>query len=174
MTSATIPGLRGSDGKAPTEHSELLAWVQEVAELTQPDRVVWADGSDEEWERLTEQLFSGQKAADPNIMDAAVALTAAKGDAAMYDRLMVVVTTTKDPDFREAALRALTWFQLPSLVERTLQFAVSDNMRSQDSWLLFAWMLDRRETQEQAWKFMRDHWDEIEGKATPSSGAHLV
>jgi len=47
-------------------------------------------------------------------------------------------------------------------------------MRSQDSWLLFAWMLDRRETQEQAWKFMRDHWDEIEGKATPSSGAHLV
>jgi phosphoenolpyruvate carboxykinase (GTP) len=58
MTSATIPGLRGSDGKAPTEHSELLAWVQEVAELTQPDRVVWADGSDEEWERLTDQLVA--------------------------------------------------------------------------------------------------------------------
>ncbi len=56
MTSATIPGLRGSDGKAPTEHSELLAWVQEVAELTQPDRVVWADGSDAEWDRLTAQL----------------------------------------------------------------------------------------------------------------------
>ncbi|MEV0294480.1 phosphoenolpyruvate carboxykinase (GTP) [Nocardia sp. NPDC050710] len=56
MTSATIPGLRGSDGKAPTEHSELLAWVQEVAELTQPERVVWADGSDAEWERLTNQL----------------------------------------------------------------------------------------------------------------------
>ncbi|MEV6319674.1 phosphoenolpyruvate carboxykinase (GTP) [Nocardia sp. NPDC051787] len=58
MTSATIPGLRGSDGKAPTEHSELLAWVQEVAELTQPDRVVWADGSDEEWDRLTKQLVA--------------------------------------------------------------------------------------------------------------------
>ena len=56
MTSATIPGLRGSDGKAPTEHSELLAWVQEVAELTQPDRVVWADGFDAEWDRLTTQL----------------------------------------------------------------------------------------------------------------------
>ncbi|MGY0502221.1 phosphoenolpyruvate carboxykinase (GTP) [Nocardia sp. FBN12] len=56
MTSATIPGLRGSDGKAPTEHSELLAWVQEVAELTTPDRVVWADGSDAEWDRLTTQL----------------------------------------------------------------------------------------------------------------------
>ncbi|GAB2648605.1 phosphoenolpyruvate carboxykinase (GTP) [Nocardia goodfellowii] len=54
MTSATIPGL--SDGNAPTAHRELLAWVQEVAELTQPERVVWADGSDAEWDRLTAQL----------------------------------------------------------------------------------------------------------------------
>ncbi len=54
MTSATIPGLDPS--KAPTSHPGLLAWVAEVAELTQPDRVVWSDGSDEEWDRLTAQL----------------------------------------------------------------------------------------------------------------------
>jgi len=52
MTSATIPGL----DSAPTEHAGLLAWVQEVAELTQPDRVVFADGSEEEFERLAAQL----------------------------------------------------------------------------------------------------------------------
>ena len=52
MTSATIPGL----DTAPTKHQGLLAWVQEVAELTQPDRVAFADGSDEEWRRLAEQL----------------------------------------------------------------------------------------------------------------------
>ena len=43
MTSATIPGL----DNAPTKHAGLLAWVQEIAELTQPDRVVFADGSDD-------------------------------------------------------------------------------------------------------------------------------
>ncbi|OBH19528.1 phosphoenolpyruvate carboxykinase (GTP) [Mycolicibacter sinensis] len=48
MTSATIPGL----DKAPTKHRGLLAWVQEVAELTQPDRVEWSDGSEAEWDRL--------------------------------------------------------------------------------------------------------------------------
>lgn len=56
MTSATIPGLNGTDGTPPTQHKELLAWVQEVAELTQPARVVFADGSDEEWDRLTDKL----------------------------------------------------------------------------------------------------------------------
>ena len=44
MTSATVPGL----DTAPTNHKALLSWVEEVAELTQPDRVVFADGSEEE------------------------------------------------------------------------------------------------------------------------------
>ena len=52
MTSATIPGL----DNAPTKHAGLLSWVREVAELTQPDRVVFADGSVEEYERLCQHL----------------------------------------------------------------------------------------------------------------------
>ncbi|AVM63724.1 MULTISPECIES: phosphoenolpyruvate carboxykinase (GTP) [Dietzia] len=55
MTTTTIPGL---EGQAPTDHTEMLAWIAEVAELTQPDRVVFADGSDAEWDRLTAEMVA--------------------------------------------------------------------------------------------------------------------
>jgi phosphoenolpyruvate carboxykinase (GTP) len=49
---AAIPGLDG----APTRHQRLRDWVREVAGLTEPDRVAWCDGSEEEWRRLTAEL----------------------------------------------------------------------------------------------------------------------
>ncbi|WP_412538742.1 phosphoenolpyruvate carboxykinase (GTP) [Longispora sp. K20-0274] len=49
---ATTPGL----DTTATSHPRLLAWVREVAALTTPDRVVWVDGSEQEWLRLTGQL----------------------------------------------------------------------------------------------------------------------
>jgi phosphoenolpyruvate carboxykinase (GTP) len=40
----------------PTSHPRLLAWIDEVAALTTPDRIVWCDGSEAEWTRLTDEL----------------------------------------------------------------------------------------------------------------------
>ena len=50
--------MTASATEAPTTHQRLLDWVAEVAELTQPDRVVWCDGSEEEWTRLTDELVA--------------------------------------------------------------------------------------------------------------------
>ncbi len=43
---------------APTTHEGILAWVSEIAELTQPDRVHWCTGSDQEWTELTDSLVA--------------------------------------------------------------------------------------------------------------------
>jgi phosphoenolpyruvate carboxykinase (GTP) len=42
----------------PTKHQKLLAWVEEVAALTQPDRIYWCDGSDAEYDRLCGELVA--------------------------------------------------------------------------------------------------------------------
>jgi phosphoenolpyruvate carboxykinase (GTP) len=51
-TATTTAGLED----APTSHPRLLAWVASVAELAQPERVHWCDGSDAEWTALTDAL----------------------------------------------------------------------------------------------------------------------
>jgi phosphoenolpyruvate carboxykinase (GTP) len=43
--------------EAPTTHAQLLDWVGEIADLTQPDAVHWCDGSAEEYDRLAQTLI---------------------------------------------------------------------------------------------------------------------
>jgi phosphoenolpyruvate carboxykinase (GTP) len=45
-----------TDVSAPTSNQKLLAWVDEIAQLTQPSEVHWCDGSAEEYDRLCQEL----------------------------------------------------------------------------------------------------------------------
>jgi len=42
----------------PTTHEGISDWVQEIAALTQPDRVHWCTGSEEEWISVTDSLVA--------------------------------------------------------------------------------------------------------------------
>ena len=44
------------DGGVPTRNAKLIKWVDDVAALTQPDRIHWCDGTDAEYDRLCQQL----------------------------------------------------------------------------------------------------------------------
>ena len=53
MAQSSIPGLH----PAPTRHAKLVAWVEEIARLTKPERVHWCDGSEAEKSAIVADLI---------------------------------------------------------------------------------------------------------------------
>jgi aminopeptidase N len=68
----------------------------------------------------------------------------------------------------------LARFRDPALVERTLDYAVSGEVRNQDSSGVLVTLLRDRETQDQAWNYIQKNWEKVRAQLTVSSGEDLV
>lgn len=56
MTYKTFTVEEVKAGAPEIAPENLLVWVTQVAQLTQPEKIEWADGSQEEWDRLTSMM----------------------------------------------------------------------------------------------------------------------
>jgi aminopeptidase N len=131
-----------------------------------------------EAQALTARTFAvdnkKDKTLDATLADAAVLVSSRNGDAALYDKVLAVSRNSPDPEEQEDALRMLGRFRDPALVERTLDYAVSGEVRNQDSYGVLVALLRDRETQDQAWSYIQKNWEKVRAQLTVSSGEDLV
>ena len=124
--------------------------------------------------KITTALFTGKGDTDPALNDASVRLVAKNGTPAFYDAMQSVSKKTTNPAMQEETMGMLAAFQDPELVKRTLDYAVSGEVRNQDSWQLIAAELRDPETSEQAWEYVRNNWDKVHAQLTAASGGRIV
>jgi len=57
MSSLTVAVETTTEKKAGTKHKQMSAWVEEVAQLCQPDGVHWCDGSHQEYQAMLQLMI---------------------------------------------------------------------------------------------------------------------
>ena len=89
--------------------------------------------------QLADQYLTNPSAIPPTLVRQVLQVAAADGDAALYERYVAKLAATgAQPEEYNRFLNALTAFQDPALVKRTLEYALSDAVRSQDAPTLIA------------------------------------
>jgi aminopeptidase N len=110
------------------------------------------------------RALAAQYMADPSslpgtLVPTVLQVAAIGGDAALYDQYLArMKTLAAQPDEYYRFFGALSWFRDPALVQRTLQFAVSPDVRTQDTAGLIAGLLARPASRDAAWTFVKAQW----------------
>ena len=114
--------------------------------------------------------LAGRQRLDATVADAIVAVAAAHGDQTLHDALLKAGQAANSPEDRYRYLFTLAQFTEPALVERGLEHARTSSMRSQDTATYLARFLANPAVNQQAWRFVKAHWTELEPKVVVAFG----
>lgn len=158
----TKPGESEDQG---TLRAELMAALGDVAH--DPQVKVLA-------QKVANQYLADPASVDHEIAVAALQIAARNGDQTLYDKILADLKTAKTPETYFNDIFALGCFSDPKLVERTLEYAVSPKMRSQDAPYLISGVMQNPAAEKQAWSFVQAHWETIKNLGGAFAGGVIV
>jgi aminopeptidase N/puromycin-sensitive aminopeptidase len=123
--------------------------------------------------RAREELDKALAATAPlesTAAEAIISVAARHGDAALFDALLAASRRATSPSERYRYLYGLAEFEDSGLVQRGLELALSDEIRSQDTSSYLGRFLLNPKSSQRAWGFVKQHWTVLAPKVTISLG----
>jgi len=124
--------------------------------------------------KIAEKALADPSSVDQQLAGSAFSVAAVNGDADFYDKLMAGLKNPKSPEQYYQYFYTLPQFTDEKLLQRTLDYAVSPDVRSQDALGLVTNVLGNPDGEKLAWDFIRQHWSEIERAGGPFASAQVV
>jgi puromycin-sensitive aminopeptidase len=121
-----------------------------------------------------ERYWADSNAIDPNLVNTFIAIAAQDGDQARFNRYVARMEQDVTPQDRQAHLMGLSVFEAPPLVQRALEMSLTPAIRTQDVGSLLAGLLANRSGKQEAWRYVRAHWDGVEQRLPPFPRRRLV
>jgi aminopeptidase N len=111
---------------------------------------------------LAMQYISDRQSLPPTLAATVLDVAALGGDAMLYELYVAQLPKLSgQPEEYYRFFDALAWFRDPALVQRTLQFAVSPDVRTQDTGQLIGGLLGQTWAREATWTFVQAQWQPL-------------
>ena len=127
-----------------------------------------------EAQKIVQQYLRQPGSTDATITATAFELAAANGNAELYDAISAGLNKPASSDEYYNCLFALAAFRRPELTRRTLELVDQGRVREQDYPSFFSALLDNPAAHDQAWQYLKLHWDGLSQKVTSFGGRGAV
>ncbi|HVI11126.1 MAG TPA: M1 family metallopeptidase [Candidatus Binatia bacterium] len=124
--------------------------------------------------KVADQAIDNPDSVDHELANGALPLAALTGDEEFYDRLMKAVKGAKNQEEYYLYFFTLGQFSDAKLLQRTLDFSISPDVRSQDSLYLLGGVMGNPDGERLGWDFVLAHWDTIQKQGGPFASAAVI
>ncbi len=142
------------------EVKELRPTVLAIMGSTARDPEVMKEAS-----AVAQRYLQDPSSVDPNVVGLALGMAAYQGGPDLYDTYLQRAKTAKSPEEYYRFFYSLLAFRQPELAQRSLEAALSPEVRAQDMFGPLMGLIGNEDTQQVAWQFFKTHFDDIQKKA---------
>ena len=151
------------------DQKNLRAAVLHTLGITGADPEVLAEAR-----KQARQALQDPASVSPELVPVFFGLAARTGGTEFYDGIMAKAKSAEIPENYYLYLATLSQFSDPKLLRRTLDYAISGQVRSQDVKGVIGRVMQNPDGRDVAWEFVRSHWPDISRAGGPFRSGDII